>query len=252
MEIPAAFLCDYHVHTGISPCARAEMTLERIVERAERRGYRALGISDHAYPGTWDRILALREQVSSIKTGIRLYLGCEVDVLADGSLGMADEKLEVLDYVIGAPTHPIQMYEPDKATEDVRRAQVEQWFSLMENACAHAVIDVIAHPLRGLQGGNEAEPLTERLESRRLEALLDRLRAAGFALELTDPLENYRTAYDGTRRFYRAAAQRGFLFSPGSDAHGLDRLGNQCHALYLYRDLGLSEGRMWQPGPRRT
>ncbi len=251
MDIPTPLLSDYHVHTSISPCARAEMTLDRIFDRAERRGYRAIGISDHAHPETWGRILALRDQINSLRTTLHVSLGCEVDFLPDGSLAVSDEKLDALDYVIGAPTHAIQMYDPDKAGDDARRRQIEQWFALMESACDHPVIDVIAHPLRGLGGGYDAEPLTEALDQQRVDRLLDKLRYAGFALELTDPLENYRTAFEGTRRFYRAAAARGFLFSPASDAHGLDRLGNQCHALWLYRDLGLREDRMWRPGMTR-
>ena len=251
MEIPPSFLCDYHVHTNISACARPEMTLDRIIERAQRRGYRVLGLSDHAHPETWGRIVALRKQVDSLATSIQVHLGCEVDVLPDGSLAVSDDELAALDFVLGAPTHPLQMYDPDGAGKDARREQIEQWFALTESTCDHPVIDVIAHPLRGLHGGFEAEPLTEQLEQKRVERLLDKLYAAGFALELAEPLENRRTAFEGTRRFYRAAERRGFLFAPGSDAHGLDRLGSQCHALWLYRDLGLDESRIWRPDARR-
>lgn len=248
MQIPAAFFTDYHVHTSISPCAREEMTLERIIDRAERRGYRAIGISDHAYPETWERILELRGEVEALDTGLEVHLGCEVDVLHDGSLSVGADLLTELDYVLAAPTHSLQMFDPDGADEDARREQIERWFALTECCCDHPVLDAIAHPLRGLGGGLEAEPLLNGLEEGRVGRLLDKLRAAGLALELTDSMENYRSACEGIRRFYGAAERRGFLFCPGSDAHGLDRLGHQWHAVWLYRDLGLDGTRMWRPG----
>lgn len=248
MQIPSFFFSDFHVHTNISPCAREEMTLERIIEQAQRRDYTAIGLSDHAYADTYDRILELREQARAIDTGLEVYVGCEVDVLPDGSLGISDDRLAEFDYVLAAPTHQILGFDPDAADEAACREVLEQWFALTQSCCRHPVIDVIAHPLRGLDGGVEAEALINRVEGARLEGLLDRLREARLALELADSVQNTSSAQEGHRRFYGAAAQRGFLFSPGSDAHGLDRLGYQCHALWLYRDLGLSENCTWRPG----
>jgi len=186
MEIPAPFLCDFHVHTSISACALRDEARAHHRAGPTRRGYRGLGLSDHAHPETIDRILALRGRVDSLKTSIEVYLGCEVDV--------------------------------------------------------------IAHPLRGLQGGPRGGALFNQVEQGRLERLLDQFHAAGFALELTDSRQKAGTAQDGYRRFYQAAARRSFPFSLGSDAHGLDDLGQQCEALWLYRDLGLSESCMWRPG----
>ena len=108
---------------------------------------------------------------------------------------------------------------------------------------------MIAHPLRGLQGGFEAAPLTELFDWDRVGELLDQLKAAGFALELLDSIESFRTAAEGVRRFYGMAAARGFRFSPGSDTHGLARLGGQWHAAGLYNDLGLDGSHQWRPAP---
>lgn len=170
------------------------MTLERIIEQAQRRDYTAIGLSDHAYADTYDRILELREQARAIDTGLEVYVGCEVDVLPDGSLGISDDRLAEFDYVLAAPTHQFLGFDPDAADEAACREVLEQWFALTESCCRHPVIDVIAHPLRGLDGGVEAEALINRVEGARLEGLLDRLREARLALELVDSVQNTSSA----------------------------------------------------------
>ncbi len=248
MGIDDFFSCDYHVHTRISPCARQEMVLDDIIRRAEQRGYGTIGISDHAYPETIDRLLATREQIDALDTDMAVYLGCEVDVQRDGTLPVDEAALAGLDYVLAAPTHSLQMFNPDMADDRARQEQLESWFRQTAMCCDYPVIDMIAHPLRGLRGGFEAGPLTELFDWDRVGELLDRLKAAGFALELLDSIENFRTAAEGVRRFYGMAVERGFRFSPGSDTHGLDRLGRQWHAAGLYHDLGLGGSHQWRPG----
>ena len=38
---------DFHIHTNLSACGDARMTLEAVVRECERLGHRSIGIADH-------------------------------------------------------------------------------------------------------------------------------------------------------------------------------------------------------------
>ena len=77
------FICDFHVHTLLSPCAEVEMTPHHIVMRAAQYGISTLAITDHNSSGN---ILAALEagEKYGVKvdkadkgTEIQLLLGIE-------------------------------------------------------------------------------------------------------------------------------------------------------------------------------
>jgi len=119
---------DLHMHTTASDgrCSIAEMA-----EAALACGYQYIAITDHskvlAMTGGLDEKRAL-EHIQNIRAvdrsmegRIRVFTGLEVDILADGSLDMADEVLAQMDVVI-ASIHTRFEQGRDEMTDRVLKA----------------------------------------------------------------------------------------------------------------------------------
>jgi len=119
---------DLHTHTTFSD---GENTLEEMVQRAIELGYEYYGITDHA-PSVASRgeaevkkmLEKRREEIENLDKHykqIKLFYGLEVNILADHSLGLPDELLQILDYGI-ASIHSAFEMDRDKMTERVLAA----------------------------------------------------------------------------------------------------------------------------------
>jgi len=99
---------DVHMHTVETD---GRNTIEEMAEAAKERGYKYMAITDHsknlAFANGLDdqravehikRIRAANEKLS----GIKIFAGIEVDILADGSLDLSDSVLEQMDLVIAS------------------------------------------------------------------------------------------------------------------------------------------------------
>jgi histidinol phosphatase-like PHP family hydrolase len=230
------------------------MTVERIIRRAERRGYRELGISDHL--GDYNTPAVLRKNrtlIDRVKTPLRVYLGCETCIRPSGELAFSSEETGFLDYVIVGVEHVLGS--AATPADDPPR-WLRDWVRRLERLIASADrIDVIAHPFNSLMGHYRGKPLLARLPWRRWEELLAGLAARGTAIELRDAIDNCDTCYDEVRRVYAIARDAGVRFGIASDAHGLDRLGFQVNWVALAEELGLTNKHLWSPGaegPRQS
>lgn len=87
-------------------------TLGEMVKMADSLGYEYYGVSDHA-PSVLTRgeeevkeiILKTRKQINALNEAqrkVKVLFGYEVNILADETLGLPDEYLEMLDYVIAS------------------------------------------------------------------------------------------------------------------------------------------------------
>ena len=131
---------DLHSHTTASD---GKASIEQMAEAAIAKGYKFLGITDHSKSQvianglTADRLLkhvkAIKKAAESYKKQIRLFAGCEVDILIDGKMDFEDGVLAELDFVIGSP-HISLKQDPQKATDRLRRA--------IENK----YVNIIGHP----------------------------------------------------------------------------------------------------------
>jgi DNA polymerase (family 10) len=119
---------DLHTHTTFSD---GENTLEEMVQRAIELGYEYYGITDHA-PSVASRgeaevkkmLEKRREEIENLDKHykqIKLFYGLEVNILADHTLGLPDELLQILDYGI-ASIHSAFEMDRDKMTERVLAA----------------------------------------------------------------------------------------------------------------------------------
>jgi DNA polymerase (family 10) len=134
---------DMHTHTEWSD---GQPTVAQVAEAALARSYEYYVISDHSfYMGMVNgldaaRLQQQRAEIDAVNAemqrrgfAFRLLQGCEVDILPDGSLALADDVLATLDWVV-ASLHVSLRQE---------RATVTQ---RLLNAIRNPYVDCIGHP----------------------------------------------------------------------------------------------------------
>jgi DNA polymerase (family 10) len=131
---------ELHAHTTASD---GRLTLDQLIQAAIARGFHTLAITDHSRSSAQANGLSverLREQRRAIEDArqryaeqITLLCGCEVDILADGSLDYDDDVLAELDLIVASP-HAALSQSPDVATARLLRA------------IEHPLVHIIGHP----------------------------------------------------------------------------------------------------------
>ena len=213
---------DLHMHTDVTD---GRDDLETMAAAAQRLGYNYVAVTDHskalAMSNGLDEHRAL-EHAARIRAlngkfeGLTLLAGIECDVLADGSLDLADDCLAQLDVVI-ASVHAHYAQGEAQTTDRILRALDCPW------------VDILGHPLsrRLLQ----REPLKMDFE-RVVSAAV----AHGVALEVNGQPDRL----DLSDAFARTAHERGAMIAISTDAHSVMALGNMRWGLQVAR-------RAWLP-----
>jgi DNA polymerase (family 10) len=133
-------------------------SIEEMLVGCAERGYEYFAITDHSKALAMiegldeeglQRQLVEIEEVSGRHPEIRILRSMEVDILADGTLDLADEMLEALDLVV-ISIHSMFNLPPARQTERVLKA------------LQHPAVDVLAHPTARLI--NKREPADFDLE----------------------------------------------------------------------------------------
>ena len=193
---------DLHTHTTASDGTNS---IDEMAEAAIARGYAFLGITDHSKTQTVargltaDRLLkhveAIHRAAERYKGKIRLLAGCEVDILADGTLDFPDEVLAELDFVVASP-HISLKQDEQKATDRLKRA--------IENR----YVTIIGHPTGRLIGQRDGLPV-------RFDQLFPLAAANGTAMEINAGYPRL----DLNEANARAAVAAGVKLSINTDAH---------------------------------
>jgi DNA polymerase (family X) len=203
---------DLHSHTTASD---GVASIAEMVEAAIAKGYQFLGITDHSKSQvianglTVERLLKhvknLRRANEEYKGQIRLFAGCEVDILADGLMDYPDEILAELDFVIASP-HIALKQDEKKATDRLKRT--------IENR----YVNIIGHPTGRLINSREGLPA-------QFDELFPIAAANGTAMEINAGYPRL----DLNDINARAALAAGVMLSINTDAHspqGFDEMIN--------------------------
>lgn len=199
---------DLHMHTTVTD-GRDE--LETMAAAAQRLGYSYVAITDHskalAMSNGLDEQRAL-EHASRIRAvnetldGLTLLAGIECDVLADGTLDLADECLAQLDVVI-ASVHSHYTQGEAQTTERILKALDCPW------------VDILGHPM------------SRRLLQREpLKVDFDRIVSAAVAHGVALEINCQPDRLDLSDSFARTAHERGAMIAISTDAHSAVALGN--------------------------
>lgn len=209
---------DLHTHTIASDGVN---TLEEMVAAAKELGYKYIGLTDHS-PSVisrgYDEVERLVRKQRDLVDGInrkmedfKIYLGMEVNILADATLGLPDEILALLDYSIGS-IHTSFNQNRDEITN--------RYIKAIENE----YITIIGHPTGRLINERDAMDVDWR---KVFDALLENNKIAEInaqpdRLDLTDDLA-------------RTAKDRGIPLIINSDAHATNQLLNLKYGIDVAR-----------------
>jgi len=197
---------DLHMHTTESD---GRESLETMVAAAQARGLEYIAITDHSQSLSMangldeSRALANAERIRAYSTtqqGITVLAGIECDILADGSMDLADDCLAALDIVVASIHSALTQDESEMTTRVIK-------------AIEHPSVDIIGH-------------LTARMLLRRegtkvnVERVIDAAKANGVALEINS--QPHRL--DLCDSHARLARDRGVKLVIDSDAHEVEAL----------------------------
>jgi DNA polymerase (family 10) len=201
---------ELHGHTTWSD---GTASVREMAEAARARGYEYWNVSDHSVglgvvQGVdGERLRRQRAEIDAYNRdaaeqgfAFRLLQGSEVEILADGSLGLPDEVLATLDVVV-ASIHSAQRQERETIT--ARALQVIQ----------NPHVDILGHPTGRLIG---ARPPSEIDVERVLQACL----ATGTVVEINANPERL----DLNDVYARRAVELGCKLAINTDAHAPDNL----------------------------
>ena len=197
---------DLHMHTTESD---GRETLEVMAAAAHRLGYEYIAITDHSKSLAMANGLDERrvvEHAARIRAlngrfeGLTLLAGIECDILADGTMDLAEDCLAQLDIVV-ASIHSHFTQEEPQMTDRVLRALECRW------------VDVLGHPT--------GRRLLQREGIRvRMGEVVAAATAAGVALEINSQIERL----DLNDGHVKLALDKGARLVVSSDAHFLSAL----------------------------
>jgi DNA polymerase (family X) len=185
-------------------------TILEMAKGAWERGWKVLAITDHStglgITGglSIERLLEQRNEIDAVQVelgdSIRLLQGSEVEIKADGELGLPDDVLEKLDIVI-ASIH-VGIRQP--------RQQVTE---RMINAIRNPHVDIIGHPTGRLIPNREGADLD-------MDAVLAAAAKHGTAMEIS----SHPRRLDLEDIYARRAIDMGIHLSVNTDAHSPSEL----------------------------
>lgn len=222
-------LADLHTHTVAS--GHGYSTLTENARAAALKGLELIAITDHgpSVPqGSHPWYFWNLKVAPSVLDGVRVLKGCEANLSAeaDNGLDLADELLELLDFVT-VGFHPLTGF------DDRDRARNTE---VLIRAMESPYVDQVSHP------GNEEEfPLD-------LDAVVEAAVRHRVILELNDHSFSSTSARGRSsareREFAAAAFEAGAPIAIGSDAHYALHVGRFDAALEAARSIGIEPDRL--------
>jgi DNA polymerase (family 10) len=214
----------FHLHTVYSDGIGS---VEEMVQEAQARGYRYLGISDHSQSAHYANGLKeprIREQWEEIRLvqrrfpAVHIFRGIEADILPDGSMDYPDSLLAQFDFVI---------------------ASVHSRFNLPEAEQTHRICKALSNPYVTMLGHPTGRLLLSRPGYRfDMRRVVETASAHRKILEINGS----RHRLDLDWRVVRWAKDLGVMFSINPDAHAPEEFRNVELALYVGRKGALHAG----------
>jgi DNA polymerase (family X) len=195
-------ISELHSHSTWSD---GKNTILEMAKGARERGWKVLAITDHStglgITGglSVERLQEQRIEIDAVQEelgdSIRLLQGSEVEIKADGELGLPDEILEKLDIVIASIHVGI-------------RQPREQVTARMINAIRNPHVDIIGHPTGRLIPNREGADLD-------MDAVLNEAAKHSTAMEIS----SHPRRLDLEDVYARRAIEMGIHISVNTDAH---------------------------------
>ncbi len=225
---------DLHTHTTASD---GRATIEEMAEAAKARGYEYICITDHSKSSvianglTVERmehhIVAIRAADQRIK-GIAILVGCECDILPDGTLDYPDELLRQCDLVV-ASIHSAQ--------SGGKRTPTERTLAAIENPC----VTIIGHPSGRLINRRKAMDLD-------MGAIVAAAAKSHTVLEINASWQRL----DLKDLHARQAIEAGVTLAIDTDAHSIDQLDQMRFGILTARRAGVAPKHVLNTKPLKS
>ena len=220
--LAAGDICgDLHMHTVASD---GRSTIEEMAAAAQERSYKYICITEHSGSSVIAnglKVDRLKKHIRNVRAaaraikGLTVWVGTEVDILADGRLDYPDDVLAELDFVTASIHAGLGK---DQA------ANTQRTLAAIRNAHVHC----IGHPTGRLINEREAMPLD-------MEAICREAARTGTALEIN--AHYYRLDLKDVHA--RLARDCGAKIVINTDAHAIDQLDQMRFGVITARRAGL-------------
>lgn len=208
-----------HLHTDWSD---GGATLTQMVEAARDKGYTYITITDHSAAAFYangldsNRLRRQREAIDALNVeGIRVFAGCEVDIMPSGEMDLDTEILSQLDIVIASVHSQLQMNE-------------EKAMDRLLQAIAHPHVHMLGHPTGRLILARPGYPIDH-------QRIIDACAEHQVSIEINaNPL---RLDLDWTWVPY--AMEKGVYISINPDAHSISNMDLMPYGVAMARKGGL-------------
>ena len=241
---------DFHVHTRLSPCGKAEATAAAMVQRALDKGLAALGFADHYTPAPVpgcpfyaDQRLhilgALRAELDCVGevNGLALLVGIEADYTLAGEGCLDREALRQADHVVCASSH-FHLPASPQPTDDSPQSRAKLMLDTARAALGVPGISIWAHPF-DCSRMRPLLPILATVGEDEFAALIDLANASQVAIEVNGGPAQWSDYREATAPFLRLARDMGARFTITSDAHHPDDLDRLDLAWSWAHELGL-------------
>ncbi|HEX7629730.1 MAG TPA: DNA polymerase/3'-5' exonuclease PolX [Candidatus Methylomirabilis sp.] len=224
---------DLQLHTTWSDGAHS---LADLAAGVQAKGYQYMAVTDHSKSVTVAngvdeaRVVQMIAEVCSLNRRLkrfRVLAGCEVDILADGSLDFPDEILAQLDLV------QVSVHSRFKMSREEMTARIVR-------AVRHPLVHILGHPTGRLIGERAAYEVD-------MEAVLQAAKVAGIAVEINAS----PSRLDLNDLHARRAKDLGIPIAISTDAHAMPQLDFMRYGIAVARRAWLSPGDVLNTLPDR-
>ncbi len=215
---------DLHMHTVASD---GQNTIEEMAGAAKALGYQYIAICDHSKSSTIANGLTvprMKKHIADIRSadekmkGITILVGCECDILPDGSMDYADDILAQCDWVV-ASIHSAM----GAAKESKKISPTKRTIAAMENPYVCA----IGHPTGRLINRRAAMEMD-------MPTIIEAAKRTGTFLEINASWQRL----DLKDSHVRLAVEAGVPLTINTDAHSTEGLGKMFYGALTARRGG--------------
>lgn len=230
---------DFHIHSTVSLCCRDKnQTPEAIFRYAKNNNYKKICLTNHFWDETveseahWHEAHQFKNIASVLPlpqdSNVEFLLGAETDMDYNNVLGVSDERLELLDFIVVATTHLHLTGNTVKSKIKYSEEAADLWLNKLENLLIknlpwHKI--GIAHLTCGHIFEKQTPHVISLLTDKSLYSVFTDCATKGVGIELNmKTLSMTQEEKDILLRPYYIAKDCGCKFYLGSDAHKVEAL----------------------------
>jgi len=244
---------DFHIHTIHSECGEPGATPWATVRAAQEAGLEAIALTDHvAFPAHFSAPKLVREQLPADLGGVRVYVGCEAEMLGRGKPSISREYAAEMDLVLFSASH-LHNADPRLLHKAEPPAIASFVLDLMVGAIETGYADILAHPFHVPLCRHSFGIIASAANERDLRDALAMTAEAGVAME-TNP-RFLRQEPAEAAWLFRLFMEMGCKVAINSDTHhpsGVGCRGPKFATEAELRAIGISEEHLFSIEERRT